>query len=219
MLTTLMPGKKTERIVQVSAGCVELEGTLSIPSDAQSIVLFAHGSGSSRFSPRNNFVASVLREARIGTFLIDLLTKEEDEDYRMRFDIELLTERLVAVIHWLEKDRETKALPIGLFGESTGAAAALKAAARSGKKIKAVVSRGGRPDLAMDELPLVTSPVLLIIGGKDYEVLALNQHAFMKLATLKQIKVIPGATHLFEEEGALEEVAKMATDWFKKYCN
>jgi len=217
MITTSIPGKMTERTVQISAASVLLDGVLSVPPKAKGIVLFAHGSGSSRFSPRNNFVAKVLQIANIGTLLIDLLTEKEDEIYETRFDIELLTQRLVAVIHWLQKDLETKNLPIGLFGASTGAAAALKAAARSGQKIKAVVSRGGRPDLAIDELPIVACPVLLIIGGRDHEVIELNQHAFMKISTLKQIKVIPGATHLFEEEGALEEVAELARAWFEKY--
>ncbi len=204
-------------MIHINIDAVSLEGILSIPKEAKGLVLFAHGSGSSRLSPRNAFVARVLQDADIGTLLIDLLTEEEDEVYETRFDIDLLTDRLVAIVSWLKKNPDTKNLSIGLFGASTGAASALKVAAKLGKKIKAVVSRGGRPDLAMDVLDNVASPTLLIVGGNDFDVITLNQQAFQKLACEKQLKIVEGATHLFEEPGALEEVARLATNWFKKY--
>lgn len=190
---------------------------MGIPQRVPGIVLFAHGSGSSRLSPRNNFVAEVLREAGLGTLLIDLLTEEEDEVYETRFDIDLLTKRLIAIIHWLQEQPRTKNLNVGLFGASTGAAAALKVAARMKSEIAAVVSRGGRPDLAMDVLERVVSPTLLIVGGNDVGVIELNETAFEKLRCLKQLEIIEGATHLFEEPGTLEKVAHLARDWFKKY--
>lgn len=206
-----------EKLIHVKHAQVVMEGMLKIPQNAQGIVLFAHGSGSSRFSPRNNFVADVLNEGGLGTLLIDLLSRQEDEIYQTRFDIGLLTERLTMVIQWLKKQPETQNLSIGLFGSSTGAAAALQAAAAMGEKIKAVVSRGGRPDLAMTVLDSVTAPTLFIVGGNDFGVIELNQEAYEKIISPKKFEIIPNATHLFEEPGCLEEVARLAKDWFKKY--
>lgn len=196
---------------------VSLEGILEVPKEAKGLVLFAHGSGSSRHSPRNNFVAKILQQGGIGTLLIDLLTVEEDTVYATRFDIDLLTRRLKLATKWLRENPETKNLNIGYFGASTGAAAALCAAAFQGSEIRAVVSRGGRPDLAEKDLGRVYSPTLLIVGGDDKEVITLNQQAYKKLKHIKKIEIVKGATHLFEEPGALEEVARLATDWFKKY--
>jgi dienelactone hydrolase len=180
-------------------------------------VLFAHGSGSSRHSPRNNYVAAVLRQAGIGTLLFDLLTEEEDSVYKTRFDIHLLTDRLTAATKWLTARPETMKLKIGYFGASTGAAAALEAAAVLGPTIRAVVSRGGRPDLAGPVLYRVKAPTLLIVGGHDDAVVKLNQHAYDRLKTEKDLVIVPGATHLFEEPGALEEVARLAADWFMRH--
>lgn len=206
-----------EKLIHVTHADVKLEGMLKIPSGAQGIVLFAHGSGSSRFSPRNNFVASALNEGRLATLLIDLLSPEEDAVYETRFDIKLFTERLILVIQWLKKQPETKDLSIGLFGSSTGAAAALQAAAALGKDIMAVVSRGGRPDLAMKVLDNVMAPTLLIVGGEDFGVIELNQEAYDKLVCVKQMEIVLHATHLFEEPGCLENVAQLAKEWFQKY--
>lgn len=206
-----------EQVVQIPIDTLGLEGSLALPEQTQSLVLFAHGSGSSRFSPRNNFVAQVLRQAGIGTLLMDLLTEEEDTVYKTRFNIELLTERLLLATKWLQEQSRTKHLVIGYFGASTGAAAALKAAAAEGSKIGAVVSRGGRPDLAEEALEDVQSPTLLIVGGRDEVVLELNRQAYTRLKGKKQLVIVPGATHLFEEPGALEEVAQLATEWFKQY--
>ncbi len=206
-----------EQFVQIPIDSTKLEGSLSLPIQARGLVVFAHGSGSSRFSPRNNFVARILREAGIGTLLIDLLTEEEDTVYQTRFNIDLLTERLLQATRWSQKQQRTKDLVIGYFGASTGAAAALKAAAAEGSKIGAVVSRGGRPDLAKEALVLVQSPALLIVGGNDDIVIELNREAYGRLKGKKQLVIVPGATHLFEEPGALEEVARLATDWFKQY--
>lgn len=196
---------------------VQLEGMLALPEQTQGLVVFAHGSGSSRFSPRNNFVARVLRDAGIGTLLLDLLTKEEDAVYATRFDIDLLTERLLMVTSWLRDQPQTQHLVIGYFGASTGAAAALKAAAAIGAEVGAVVSRGGRPDLAEKALPQVHSPTLLLVGGNDEVVLQLNRQAYERLQSFKQLVVIPGATHLFEEPGTLEEVARLAAQWFQRF--
>jgi len=206
-----------EQLVQIPIDSIKLEGSLALPRQTQGLVVFAHGSGSSRFSPRNNFVARVLREANFGTLLIDLLTEEEDAIYQTRFNIDLLTERLLLATRWLQEQTRTKDLVIGYFGASTGAAAALKAAAAKGSKIGAVVSRGGRPDLAKDVLMLVQSPTLLIVGGNDDIVIELNREAYARLKGKKQLVIIPGATHLFEEPGTLEEVARLATNWFKQY--
>lgn len=206
-----------EKIVHIPAGSVLLEGSLVLPEHARDLVVFAHGSGSSRFSPRNNFVARVLRQAGIGTLLMDLLTEAEDAVYETRFDIDLLTRRLLQATRWLREQPNTHHLLIGYFGASTGAAAALKAAAALGPSIGAVVSRGGRPDMAQEVLGQVQSPTLLIVGGNDDVVLQLNRHAYAHLKGTKQLVVIPGATHLFEEPGALEEVARLATQWFERY--
>jgi dienelactone hydrolase len=204
-----------EQLVHIPADHVSLEGMLELPEGAPGIVLFAHGSGSSRHSPRNNYVARVLRDAGLGTLLIDLLTREEDMDYETRFDIPLLTRRLLAATRWLQDDERTRSLAIGYFGASTGAAAALQAAAAMGGRIAAVVSRGGRPDLAgTDSLSRVRCPTLLIVGGYDDVVIELNRQAHEVLACEKELLIVPGATHLFEEPGTLEQVAEQAAQWF-----
>jgi dienelactone hydrolase len=209
------------RLVRVPSGKATVEGDLVVPQGANGIVLFAHGSGSGRFSPRNQYVAKVLNEAGMATLLIDLLTKEEEEiDSRtrqFRFDIDLLAKRLLDATKWLKKDRATKNLASGYFGASTGAAAALMAAAKLPQDVKVVVSRGGRPDLAADYLPKVRAPVLLIVGGNDPVVIDLNKEAMKHLAAEKRLEIIPGASHLFEEPGKLEEVARLAADWFSKH--
>ncbi len=209
------------RLVQVTAGPVQLEGNLNIPAGARGIVLFAHGSGSSRLSPRNRAVAHVLSNAGLATLLIDLLTPgEEAIDLRtrhLRFDIGLLAKRLVGATDWLTGNSATRRLRIGYFGASTGAAAALVAAAARPDVIGAVVSRGGRPDLAGAALPRVRAPTLLIVGGDDLPVIDLNEEALTQLGGQKQLVIIPGATHLFEEPGALEEVANLAGRWFERY--
>lgn len=203
--------------VRIQVNNTVLKGTLTVPKDASGIVLFAHGSGSSRFSPRNIFVAEKLQKKGIGTLLVDLLTKEEDETYENRFDIDLLVFRLNKIIYWLNREPSTQGLGIGLFGASTGAAATLKVATLEGLNIRAIVSRGGRPDLAMKDLGKVVSPTLLIVGGNDSEVINLNKQAFAVIHASKKLEIIPGATHLFEEEGTLEQVAELASDWFQKY--
>lgn len=209
-----------DKLVHIPADNVHIEGMLELPANARGIVLFAHGSGSSRHSPRNNYVARILHSGGMGTLLMDLLTSEEDMDYQVRFDIPLLTRRLLAATHWLQTEQQVKHLPIAYFGASTGAAAALQAAAVLGNKIKAVVSRGGRPDLAgADDLSMVTSPTLLLIGGLDDVVIELNQEAYSHMHCTKHISIIPGATHLFEEPGTLETVASLASDWFKQYLS
>lgn len=206
-----------EHVTRIPIDGVQLEGVLALPARAQGLVVFAHGSGSSRLSPRNNFVARVLREAGIGTLLLDLLTEEEDTVYATRFDIELLTERLLLVTSWLRGQPQTQHLALGYFGASTGAAAALKAAASVGAGIAAVVSRGGRPDLAEQALAQVHAPTLLLVGGNDEMVLRLNRQALAQLPATKELVVIPGATHLFEEPGTLKEVARLATAWFQRF--
>jgi dienelactone hydrolase len=204
--------------VLIPAGTAKLDGELILPPSAKGVVLFAHGSGSSRFSPRNTYVAEVLQQRGIGTLLFDLLTREEDQVYETRFDIALLTQRLVAASAWLQTRPDTQALSIGYFGASTGAAAALQAAAQMQDKIAAVVSRGGRPDLAgAVALRRVTAPTLLIVGGADYGVIELNQQAEMLLNCEKKLVLIPGATHLFEEPGTLQQAAHSAADWFARY--
>ena len=191
---------------------------LIIPQGAAGVVLFAHGSGSSRHSPRNKYVANQLREARLGTLLIDLLTPEEDETYRTRFDIGLLTQRLADAARSLAREPQTKDLPVGLFGASTGAAAALEVAAALPEAIRAVVSRGGRPDLASHAaLRKVKAPTLLIVGGDDAGVIELNEQAYAELGCVKQLAIVPGASHLFEEPGTLEEVARLAAQWFTRH--
>jgi pimeloyl-ACP methyl ester carboxylesterase len=201
---------------------VILRGDLALPRHAKGVILFAHGSGSSRFSPRNRFVAEMLHEHGLGTLLTDLLTPEEEEIDRemrhLRFNIPLLAERLSGITDWTERNPDTMGLDIGYFGASTGAAAALMAAARHPGTVRAIVSRGGRPDLAGDYLPQMTAPTLLIVGERDPEVMTLNSKALAKLTgTITRLDVVPGATHLFEEPGALAEAAELAAAWFEKY--
>lgn len=203
--------------IEIPAGDVILMGNLIIPLQAEAIVVFAHGSGSSRHSSRNKFVAERLQDSGFGTLLFDLLTVSEDQDYTKRFDISLLTRRLIEVTKWLATDARTRGLDVGYFGASTGAAATLEAAAELGDQIKAIVSRGGRPDLAAHKLPLVTTPTLFIVGSLDYEVIQLNELAFSLLKSDKEISIVSDATHLFEEPGKLEEVAELARAWFHKY--
>lgn len=206
--------------VKIPAGSSTLSGELIVPPDATGIVLFAHGSGSSRFSPRNTYVANVLQQNGIATLLFDLLTRAEDQDYDARFDIGLLTERLLAATRWLQNNPATKSLKYGYFGASTGAAAALQAAAAMGDVIAAVVSRGGRPDLAgKSALSQVIAPTLLIVGSEDYGVIELNEQAYALLKCEKKLTLIAGATHLFEEPGTLEQAAKHAADWFSCYLS
>lgn len=206
-----------ERTVRIPSGRAQMEGMVEVPEGARGVVLFAHGSGSGRFSPRNQFVARVLREGGLATLLIDLLEEWESQDRSKVFDIGLLAERLLSATEWLQADPETRDLAIGYFGASTGAAAALEAAARGGYETKAIVSRGGRPDLAMEYLPRVTAPTLLIVGGNDWPVIPLNEEALQRLTCVKELAIVPGASHLFEEAGALEEVARLAREWFAKY--
>lgn len=209
---------KVATLERIQVGQVHIEGMLEVPGNANSIVLFAHGSGSSRHSKRNNYVARVLQNSGIATLLMDLLTPEEDANYPTRFDIPLLTHRLLAATQWIKIEPQTKHLPIGYFGASTGAAAALQAAAASNGEIGAVVSRGGRPDMAgINNLESVKSPTLLLVGGWDDEVIALNRDAYEHLHCTKELIIIPGATHLFSEPGTLEEVARQAALWFEKY--
>jgi putative phosphoribosyl transferase len=210
---------KTEMKIPVSNAVVE--GTLTLPPGAKGVVMFAHGSGSSRFSPRNQYVAKEFNKAIIGTLLFDLLTQEEEEEdvvtAEYRFNISLLAERLIGVTEWLRNDPLTKSLSFGYFGASTGAAAALIAAAKLPNYIASVVSRGGRPDLAGKYLPSVAAPTLLLVGGLDVEVIELNRQAMDQMTAEKKLVIISGATHLFEEPGTLEEVAKFSTDWFHRY--
>lgn len=209
--------------IPVPTDKIQLDGELVLPSSPKGIVAFAHGSGSSRFSPRNTYVAEVLQTRGIGTLLFDLLTREEDRNYETRFDIALLTHRLLAATAWLQSEPSTKGLHIGYFGASTGAAAALQAAAslattKSDPKISAVVSRGGRPDLAGEiALSSVTAPTLLIIGSADYEVVELNRRAYALMGCEKMLTLVPGATHLFEEPGTLQQAASDAADWFVQH--
>jgi pimeloyl-ACP methyl ester carboxylesterase len=205
----------TKELVHIPAGTVRMEGMLEVPPKPLGVVLFAHGSGSSRLSPRNNYVAGILRESRVGTLLLDLLSAGEDRVYENRFDIGLLTERLGIAAAWLRQHAATSTLKLGLFGASTGAAAALQLASQPSAAIAAVVSRGGRPDLAgHDALRAVRAPTLLIVGGLDDVVIGLNRQAHDELQCEKQLVIVPGATHLFEEAGTLEEVARLASGWF-----
>lgn len=208
----------TSTLVHIPAASATIEGMLEIPEHATGLVLFAHGSGSSRHSPRNNYVAGVLRQAGVGTLLMDLLTPEEDRDYAQRFDIGLLTQRLLEAARWVSAREATRTLPLGFFGASTGAAAALEAAALLGRDAVAVVSRGGRPDLASREtLANMKAPTLLLVGGWDDGVIELNQQAYDQLHCEKKLIIVPGATHLFEEPGTLEEVARLAAEWFARH--
>lgn len=205
----------------IPVGSSRLGGELIIPAVANGVVLFAHGSGSSRYSPRNQFVARLIREANIGTLLFDLLTSQEEavDAYtaQLRFDIGFLARRLVSATSWLATDSRTKQLAVGYFGASTGGGAAFVAAAELGGGVRAVVSRGGRPDLAGEALPLVTAPTLLIVGSRDYPVIKMNQEALGRLRCEKRLEIVPGATHLFEEPGTLEVVARLAADWFGRH--
>ena len=218
-----MAGNGDERLVRIVAGWPTLEGDLNIPEGARGIVLFAHGSGSSRHSPRNRHVAQQLNEASLATLLVDLLTEKEEvidlRTARLRFDIGLLAERLVGVTDWLLQQPDTRGLQIGYFGASTGAAAALVAAAERPDAVAAIVSRGGRPDLAGPYLPRVRAPTLLIVGGNDVQVIELNRTALAQLRCDKQLVIVPGATHLFEEPSALDQVARLAREWFERYLS
>ena len=202
----------------IHAAGAQLNGDLALPEAARGVVLFAHGSGSGRRSPRNRAVARTLNEAGFATLLLDLLTQaeevREERGARLRFDVRVLAERLVDAIDWLAREPATRQLPIGLFGASTGAAAALVAATLRAGRVRAVVSRGGRPDLAEDALDAVRTPTLLIVGGADEAVLALNRASRARLACVKDLRIVPGATHLFEERGALEQVSRAAAEWF-----
>ncbi len=202
------------REVDIASGKHRLSGILHLPRAPKGVVAFAHGSGSGRFSPRNQFVASVLQQAGLATLLLDLLEEAEADDREKVFDIPLLADRLHIAADWLHHEPATRTLPLGYFGASTGAGAALVAAARHPDLVRAVVSRGGRPDLAADDLPAVQAPTLLIVGGNDNVVIELNEQALRSLRCPKEMVIIPGATHLFPEPGALEEVARLATDWF-----
>ena len=219
--TTPKGQPQIERSVRIPAGDAVLDGELNVPEGAIGIVLFAHGSGSSRHSPRNRQVARTIRESGIGTLLFDLLTKEEESvdmvTRHLRFDIDLLAKRLIDATQWLASQGETGRLRAGYFGSSTGGGAALVSAAELGDAVGAVVSRGGRPDLAAESLARVISPTLLIVGGRDDVVIELNEHAYRQLRCEKELTILPGATHLFEEPGALEEVARLATVWFRKH--
>jgi putative phosphoribosyl transferase len=212
---------ETDRPVRLEGDGVTLEGDLTLPADARGVVLFAHGSGSSRHSPRNRYVARMLREAGLGTLLMDLLTREEEQAEartgHLRFDLPLLARRLETALDWIENDAETRDLPVGLFGASTGGGAALVAAAARPESVRAVVSRGGRPDLAGPALALVRAPTLLIVGGHDHPVIAMNRDALAQLQCEKRLEIVPGATHLFEEPGTLEQVARLAAGWFARY--
>ena len=209
------------REVEIPVGALRLQGELTIPDGAIGVVLFAHGSGSSRHSPRNRFIARTLCDAGVGTLLFDLLSREEEAvdavTAELRFDIGLLAERLVEATRWLRRQPDTSDMPVGYFGASTGGGAALVAAATLGNEVRAVVSRGGRPDLAGDALEAVRTPTLLIVGGLDGPVIGMNQAASDRLACVKELSIVPGATHLFEEPGTLEEVARQAAAWFRRH--
>jgi pimeloyl-ACP methyl ester carboxylesterase len=205
------------RQVSIAAGHAHIQGDLTLPQERCGAVLFAHGSGSSRHSSRNQYVARELNARGLATLLIDLLTAEEEEEQDLRFDIGLLADRLRVATEWLEQDSETSMLPIGYFGASTGAAAALAASVHFPSRVRAVVSRGGRPDLAGDALPRVSAPTLLIVGSKDFQVIELNNAASYQLEAPQETAIVEGATHLFEEPGTLQEVAKLAGDWFVRH--
>jgi putative phosphoribosyl transferase len=208
-----------ERAVTIPMDAAIHQGVLGVPTAAKGLVLFAHGSGSGRLSPRNNYVARTLRDKGVGTLLFDLLTEAEDRIYDNRFDIDLLTHRLLLATQWVGQQAATRGLKFGYFVAGTGAAAALRAAAALGPEIGAVVSRGGRPDLALADLARVQAPTLLIVGGNDAVVIELNRAAYRELCGEKELKIIPGATHLFEEPGTLEQVAEAAADWFRRHLN
>ncbi|MDI6807256.1 MAG: dienelactone hydrolase family protein [Candidatus Aenigmarchaeota archaeon] len=208
--------KQSEKEIEIPINSIFLKGILNIPKKAKSMVIFAHGAGSSRLSPRNAYVARELNKAGIATLLFDLLTEEEDMIYENRFNVPLLTTRLIAVTKWVKTNPKTKTLAIGYFGASTGSAAALQAVAEI-KGIKAVVSRGGRPDLVLPYLPKVSTPTLLIVGELDEPVIEMNKIAYERLKAEKELVIVPGATHLFEEPGKLEKVATLARKWFLRF--
>jgi putative phosphoribosyl transferase len=212
-----MTQSRYERNVKITLTELVLEGILGLPPDPRGVIVFAHGSGSGRLSPRNNFVARHLQQNGFATLLLDLLTPDEAEDRRNVFDIDLLADRLLLTKSWLEQEPRTKKLGVGYFGASTGAGAALQAAARKPSNIRAVVSRGGRPDLAETYLPSVAAPTLLIVGGWDEPVIEMNRSAFELLSCEKKLIIVPGATHLFEEPGTLEQVASHACAWFLQH--
>jgi putative phosphoribosyl transferase len=211
------PMTRYEKDIIIPADFARLNGILGLPPQASGVVVFAHGTGSGRFSPRNNFVARVLQDAGLATLLVDLLEDSESFDRDKVFDIDLLTNRLLDCTHWLRQQLETRGLSLGYFGASTGAAAALRAAAKEPEGLAATVSRGGRPDLAMKHLPLVQSPTLLIVGSEDGPTIPLNEEAYEKLTCPKELVIIPGASHLFEEPGTLDKVAQLARNWFIKH--
>jgi putative phosphoribosyl transferase len=217
----LKKAERKENVVRIPVDDAAIEGNLAVPSGAKGVVVFAHGSGSSRFSPRNQYVAKELNKAGIATFLIDLLTKEEEKidiyTAQFRFDIDLLAQRLAGATEWVKTNSATRNLILGYFGASTGAAAALIAAAKLPRDIKAVVSRGGRPDLALAYIPKVKAPTLFIVGGNDLVVIDLNRKAMESFFAEKKLEIVSGASHLFEEPGKLEEVARLAVKWFSKY--
>lgn len=206
-----------EHGIRIKKGRITLEGILGLPADPLGVVVFAHGSGSGRLSPRNNFVARHLQQVNLATLLLDLLTDEEADDRRKVFDIDLLADRLLLAKGWVETEQRMRGLPIGYFGASTGSGAALQAAAREPANVKAIVSRGGRPDLAEPYLPSVTAPTLLIVGGHDEPVIEMNQAAYDLLSCEKKLIIVPGATHLFEEPGTLEQVAEHTEKWFGRH--
>lgn len=205
------------RAIEIPSGSVKLAGILVVPRGARGVILFTHGTGSGRLSPRNTFVARVLQKAGFATLLFDLLTPEEENNRANVFDITLLAQRLGDATRWVQEQEETKMLPLGYFGASTGSAAAISAAAKLRHEIRAIVSRGGRPDLAADYLPMIKAPMLLIVGGNDEPVVAMNREAYELLAGEKNLVIIPGATHLFEEPGAMEQVAQLAAKWFVRF--
>lgn len=205
------------KVINIQIDGIILKGNLVIPKNSIGLVIFSHGSGSSRLSPRNNFVAEVLQKNDLATLLFDLLTEDEDRVYKNRFDIDLLTLRLIDVTQWVQQQKETKNLSLGYFGASTGAASALRAAAFYEKTIKAVVSRGGRPDLALNDINKITAATLLIVGGNDEVVIELNEKAYQKLQCQRKLEIIPNASHLFEEPGKLNEVAQISANWFATY--
>jgi len=210
---------QTYKEIEIQLDSISLKGNLRLADNSKGIILFSHGSGSSRLSTRNNYVANLLFEQGFSSLLFDLLTEQEDLTYENRFNIELLTKRLLKVTKWISIYKETKHLPIGYFGSSTGAASALSAAAQSDERVKAIVSRGGRPDLAIKILYKIKIPTLLLVGGNDHMVIELNKKAHAEISGICELKIIDGASHLFSESGKLEIVAEQTSNWFDKYLN